>query len=274
MNDIEGCLRGLRKKGEGALIAYLCGGDPNPEHTPEIVESLISGGADIIELGIPFSDPIADGPTIQAASVRALKAGTTPKMVMEIAGRIKDTHNTTPLILLTYYNPIFRMGLEKFFNLTRKYGIDGVIVPDLPVEEAEEYKRLAEAHEISTIFMVTPNTTKGRLEKIIDATSGFLYMVSIFGVTGARGSVHRLTIDTLHRILPQIRGRIPLAVGFGISEPEHVRTIIENGADGAIVGSSLVKIVEKYNNNIEHIANALEIKTNELKAGTLGRKVN
>ena len=271
MNAIDACLRRLKEKGEGALIAYVCGGDPNPKFTPEIVESLIRGGADIIELGIPFSDPIADGPTIQAASVRALKAGTTPKMVMEIAGRVKEIHGSVPLALLTYYNPIFRMGLEKFFSLTSTYGIDGVIVPDLPVEEAEEYKRLAEDHGISTIFMVTPNTTEERLERIINFTSGFLYMVSIFGVTGARERIHQLTLNTIHRIKPQIGDRIPLAVGFGISEPEHVRTIIKKGADGAIVGSALVKVVERYGDDLENMTGALELNITKLKAGTFAR---
>ena len=271
MSAIDACLRRLKEKGEGALIAYVCGGDPNPEFTPEIVESLIRGGADIVELGIPFSDPIADGPTIQAASVRALKAGTTPKMVMEIAGRVKEIHSSVPLSLLTYYNPIFRMGLEKFFNLTSTYGIDGVIVPDLPVEEAKEYKRLAEDHGISTIFMVTPNTTEERLERIINFTSGFLYMVSIFGVTGAREKIHQLTLNTIHRIKPQIGDRIPLAVGFGISEPEHVSTIIKNGADGAIVGSALVKVVERYGDDLENMTEALELNTTKLKAGTFAR---
>jgi tryptophan synthase alpha chain len=269
MNAIENCMQRLKERGEGALIAYVCGGDPKPEYTSDIIEALIRGGADIIELGIPFSDPIADGPTIQAASVRALKAGTTPRVVIEIAGKVKESHSSTPLVLLTYYNPIFRMGHEEFFNLTSKHGIDGVIIPDLPVEEAEEYKKLAKKHGISTIFMVTPNTTKERLEWIIDSTSGFLYMVSLFGVTGARERINQLTLNTLHRILPHIGGRIPLAVGFGVSEPEHVRTIINNGADGAIVGSALVKIVEKHSDNLEEMTKSLEIYTKKLKAETL-----
>lgn len=269
MNAIENYMKRLKEKGEGALIAYICGGDPKPEYTPEIIEALIRGGADIIELGIPFSDPIADGPTIQAASVRALKDGTTPKVVMEIAGKVKEIHGSTPLVVLTYYNPIFRMGHEEFFKLASKYGIDGVIIPDLPVEEAEEYRKIAKKHGIATIFMVTPNTTKERLEWIIASTSGFLYMVSLFGVTGARERIHQLTLNTLHRILPQIDGRIPLAVGFGVSEPEHVRTIIKNGADGAIVGSALVKIVEKYGENLDEMTKALELFTKKLKAETL-----
>ena len=269
MSAIEERLRGLREKGEGALIAYVCGGDPDPEYTPEIVDSLIRGGADIIELGIPFSDPIADGPTIQAASVRALKAGTTPTSVMDMVGRVKEKHSSVPLAILTYYNPVFRMGLEGFFRLASDCGIDGVIIPDLPVEEAEEYKRHAEDYGIDTIFLATPNTTTERLERIISYTSGFLYLVSVFGVTGARESIHELTLRTMERLLPRIRGRIPLAVGFGISEPEHVRTIIRSGADGAIVGSALVKIIERYRDNLDEMVGALEEKASQLKAGTM-----
>jgi tryptophan synthase alpha chain len=268
MSDIEDLLRKLKDRGEGALIAYICGGDPAPEYTPEIVDALIRGGADIIELGIPFSDPIADGPTIQAASVRALNAGTTPFEVMQVAGRIREEHRSIPLVVLTYYNPIYRMGVERFFKQAREYEINGVIVPDLPIEEATEYKRTAEAHGIDTMFLATPNTTSERLERIIEYTSGFLYLVSIFGVTGARDSVHKLTIQTLKKLLPYIRGRIPLAVGFGISEPEHVRTVIGSGADGAIVGSALVKIVEKHIGEHTGMLRALKEKTYELKTAT------
>jgi len=268
LNAIEERLHRLKEKGEGALIAYVCGGDPKPDYTPEIVDSLIRGGADIIELGIPFSDPIADGPTIQAASVRALNAKTTPTRVMEIAGRIKEKHSSVPLAVLTYYNLIFRMGLDRFFRLASDNEIDGFIIPDLPVEEAEEYKRFAEDYGIASIFLVTPNTTKERLERILSYTSGFLYLVSIFGVTGARDRINELTLQTLKRLLPSINGRIPLAVGFGISQPEHVRTVIKSGADGAIVGSAFVKIVDKYQNNIDKMVRTLKEKASKLKAET------
>ena len=269
MSAIEKRLRELKEKGEGALIAYVCGGDPKPKYTFEIVDALIRGGADIIELGIPFSDPIADGPTIQAASVRALKAKTTPIGVMEIARRVKEKHGSVPLAALTYYNPIFRMGLERFFKLASNCEIDGVIVPDLPVEEAEEYKRVAEDYGLATIFLATPNTSTQRLERIISYTSGFLYLVSIFGVTGARERIHELTLQTLKRLLPHIRGRVPLAVGFGISELGHVRTIIRSGANGAIVGSAFVEIVEKYQGNLVEMVREVKEKASQLKAGTL-----
>lgn len=269
MRVIEGTFHRLSKRGEGALIAYVCGGDPEPECTLEIVEALIRGGADIIELGIPFSDPIADGPTIQTASARALRAGTTPIKVMEMARKVKEKHNSLPLALLTYYNPIFRMGLERFFQLAGDWGIDGVIVPDLPPEEAEEYKRFAEDHGIATIFLATPNTSAERLERIISFTSGFLYLVSVFGVTGMRERVNELTLQTLNRLLPHTEDRVPLAVGFGISEPEHVRTIIKGGASGAIVGSAFVKIVENHQGTLARLLKAVEEKASQLKAETL-----
>jgi len=271
MREIERAFRSLNGRGEGALIAYVTGGDPRPEYTPGIVEALVHGGADIIELGIPFSDPIADGPTIQAATVRALEAGTTPRTVLEIVKEVKREHRV-PMVILTYYNLIFRMGLENFFKLAGDCGVDGVIVPDLPIEEAADYKRLAEAHETDTIFLAAPSTSTERLRKIVDYTSGFLYLVSVFGVTGARERVEDPTIRLIKRTLPATTGRIPLAVGFGISKPEHVRTVVLNGADGAIVGSRFVEIVEKNRKNRRKMLKEIEGCAHELKKATLRGK--
>ena len=268
MRKIEKTFQNLKKRNEGALIAYVAGGDPRPEYTPDIVEALIDGGADIIELGIPFSDPIADGPTIQAATVRALKTGTTPKMVLEMVSEIKDRHRA-PIAVLTYYNPIFRMGLENFFRSASRCGVDGVIVPDLPIEEAQEYKRVADAYEIDTIFLAAPSTSKERLQKIVEYTSGFLYLVSVFGVTGTRKEVQDLTVNLIRKALPFTTGKIPLAVGFGISKPEHVRTIILNGADGAIVGSRFVKILEKNRGNNDKMIEEIRKCAYELKKATM-----
>lgn len=267
MRKIEKTFQNLKEKGEGALIAYVTGGDPKPKYTPKIVEALINGGADIIELGIPFSDPIADGPTIQAATVRALKANTTPRMVLEITREIKEKHSV-PIAILTYYNPIFKMGLENFFTLARKCKVDGIIVPDLPVEEAHEYKRVAEAHEIDTIFLAAPSTSKERLKKIVDYTSGFLYLVSIFGVTGAREKIQELTVQTINEFHPYTSVRIPLAVGFGISKPEHIKAVIESGAEGAIVGSAFVNIIKKNQGDISKTFKEIREKAHKLKKAT------
>jgi len=268
MRKIEKTFQNLKKRNEGALIAYVTGGDPKPEYTPDIVEALIDGRADVVELGIPFSDPIADGPTIQAATVRALKTGITPKAMLEMIGEIRSKHRA-PITILTYYNPIFKMGLENFFRSASNSGVDGVIVPDLPIEEANDYKKVADAYEIDTIFLAAPSTSTERLQKIVEYTSGFLYLVSVFGVTGTRTKVQDLTVNLIRKTLPFTTGKIPLAVGFGISKPEHVRTIISNGADGAIVGSRFVKIIEKNVENEDIMIGEIKKCARELKKATI-----
>jgi tryptophan synthase alpha chain len=268
LREIERTFQNLRAKGEGALIGYVTGGDPEPRYTPRIVEALVNGGVDIIELGIPFSDPIADGPTIQAASVRALEAGTTPETVLKIAGEVKRKHEV-PIVILTYYNPIFRMGLDGFFKMAKNFGVDGLIVPDLPIEEAHEYKKVADAYGIDTIFLAAPSTSKERLRKILAYTSGFLYLVSVFGVTGTRESVQDITIRLIKRALSTAGGKTPLAVGFGISKPEHVKTVILNGADGAIVGSRFVKVIEKNLNNERGMLEEIRDYAHKLKKATV-----
>lgn len=267
MREIEETFHRLKEENEGALIAYVTAGDPTPKHTPKIVAALINGGADIIELGLPFSDPIADGPTIQAATVRALKNGTTPKTVLEIAREIRETHKV-PIVILTYYNPIIRMGEENFFEYSQKCKVNGLIVPDLIIEEAYDYKKLCDIYEIDTIFLAAPSTSTERLKKIVNYTSGFLYFVSLFGVTGTREKLQDLTIRQIKTIHPYTKGRIPLAVGFGISKPEHVTAVIQNGADGAIVGSAFVNIIEKNLGNISKMLGEIEKCTRELKKAT------
>jgi tryptophan synthase alpha chain len=225
---------------------------------------------DILELGIPFSDPIADGPTIQAASVRALEAGTTPKMVLGIAGEIKKKHDV-PVVILTYYNPVFRMGLDKFFSIAKNCKVDGLVVADLPIEEAEGYKKTADAHWIDTIFLAAQSTSMERLRKIVECTSGFLYLVSHFGVTGERNAVEDSTVQLIKRVLPYTRGRVPLAVGFGVSKPEHVKRIIDGGADGVIVGSAFVNIVGRHREDVGRMLGEIEETARKLKDATRNR---
>jgi tryptophan synthase alpha chain len=267
MSEIAKVFQKLKSKGDGALIGYVTGGDPKPEFTPRIAEALVNGGVDILELGIPFSDPIADGPTIQAASVRALKAGVTPKMVLEIAGKVKRNHGV-PVVILTYFNPVFRMGLQNFFRLAKSFCVDGVIVPDLPVEEADTYRKAARRYRVDTIFLVAPSTSKDRLKKIVGYTSGFLYTVSHFGVTGTRERMEDSTIHLIKKIIPLTREMIPFAVGFGVSKPEHVKCIIEAGADGVIVGSAFVNIVQKHQSDFSRMIKQLGQTARELKKMT------
>ncbi|MCW4046124.1 MAG: tryptophan synthase subunit alpha [Candidatus Bathyarchaeota archaeon] len=264
MSRISKVFQSLKAQGEGALVGYVTAGDPEPKLTPIIAEALVKGGVDILELGIPFSDPIADGPTIQAASVRALQAGTTPKMVLEMVGEIKNQRDV-PVAILTYYNPVFRMGLDKFFGLAKSSGVDGVIVADLPVEEAADYKEAAETCGVDTIFLAAPSTSAARLQRIVESTSGFLYLVSHFGVTGEQAAMEHSTIQLIQRVLPVTRGRVPLAVGFGISKPEHVKAVIGAGADGAIVGSAFVNIVSRCRSNVHQMLNEIEKTACKLK---------
>ncbi|MGQ9543377.1 MAG: tryptophan synthase subunit alpha [Candidatus Bathyarchaeia archaeon] len=264
MTGIGETFRRLKSRGETALITYLTAGDPAPEYTPRLVEALIQGGADIIELGIPFSDPIADGPTIQAATVRALKSGTTPGKVLEIVGKVKDTHRI-PIVVLTYFNIICRMGLEKFIPLAKESGVDGLVVPDLPPEEATEYKKVAEREDVDTIFLAAPSTPPGRLLKILEYTSGFLYAVALFGVTGVRERLQESTLEFVRNLRPYTEGKIPLAVGFGVSKPQHVRTLTEAGVEGVIVGSALVKIVEQNIGVMNRVEEGLREMTEKLK---------
>lgn len=266
--SIDETFRGLERRGEGALIAYITGGDPAPKYTPKIVEALVKGGADIIEIGVPFSDPIADGPIIQAADSRALNAGTTPHTILEIVEETKKRVDI-PIVLLSYYNILFKAGLENFMKDASKHGVDGLIIPDLPIEEAEEYKETAEKQGIDTIFLATPSTSISRLKAILSFTSGFLYLVSVFGVTGTRDQIAQLTTKTIRRLHPYTVKTIPLAVGFGISKPEHVRSIIGCGAEGAIVGSAFVKIIENNLDRPPMMLENLSVLAEKLKAATI-----
>lgn len=266
MNSIKQVFEKQKKQGSGCLIGYITAGDPSPECTPQIADALIEGGVDILELGLPFSDPIADGPTIQNASLRALKAGTTPRRVIEIAKAIKSQHDI-PLVIMTYFNPVFKYGIEKFLADAKDAGVAGLIVPDLPVEEADDFRRAAKTAKLDTIFLASPATSKERLEKIVAASSGFLYLISRFGVTGAQTTVADTTVELIKKVQPFTAGKVPLAVGFGISKPEHVRRVIVAGADAAIVGSAFINIVAG-NSNQETMLKTLEREARSMKAAT------
>ena len=265
MNAITEAFQKIKAQKSGALIGYIMAGDPNLDTTPKIADALIKGGVDILELGLPFSDPIADGPTIQAASVRALAAKTTPVKVLEIAKQIRLSHDV-PVVIMTYYNPVFKMGIGKFCTVAKNHLVDGIIIPDLPVEEAEDYKEAAAKAGLETIFLAAPSTSNERLSKIVECSSGFLYLVSHFGVTGAKAVVEDSTIQFVKRVLPFTSGRVPLAVGFGVSKPDHVRRLIAAGSDGVIVGSAFVKLIQENQNDTAVMLKKLEAAAYELKA--------
>nr|WP_321498043.1 tryptophan synthase subunit alpha [uncultured Methanolobus sp.] len=244
----------LKKKNEKALIAYVCAGDPSAEATKEIVHALVKGGADIVELGLPFSDPVADGPTIQAASTRALEAGMNPDIYFEMAASIKEN---VPLVCMTYYNLIYKRGNEKFARDCAESGITGIIVPDLPAEEADELHDACRKNGVDLIFLITPVTTGKRMEKNLERTSGFVYIVSRLGVTGERVDV----AESTKNILARIDTEVPKAVGFGISNGQQAAEVIKAGADAVIVGSAFVSIIssgEDVNKRVEKLASELK----------------
>ncbi len=250
--------------GKRALIAYLMGGDPNPSFCYDAALSVIEGGADALELGIPFSDPIADGPTIQAASVRALSAGTKPADVLELAGELTKSVRV-PIYVMTYLNPMLRMGLPAFARAASRSGVTGVIVPDLPVELSDEWLVAARAQSLETVFLVSPATSSSRIDRIVEKCSGFVYLVSVYGVTGERSSLPDYAQEFVSRVKNRVT--IPVALGFGISRPETVKQAIKLGVDGVIVGSALVSRLA--NSERESALDELRSYTRELKAATL-----
>jgi len=268
MTTISEVFNQLDERKESALIGYLPVGDPQLKYTPRLAGALIEGGADIVELGIPFSDPIADGPTIQAAVARSLKGGTKPIDALEVASALRKQHSRIPLVLMTYLNPIFRIGLEKFLAQSKDSGISGIIVPDLPVEESADYKKQCSAAGIDSIFLASPSTDPQRLKRILDQTSGYLYLISLYGVTGVRANISDDAVDMVRRYSSMIGGSVPLAVGFGISKAAHVKRLVEAGADGVIVGSAFVKVIGSNFRNPTQAASKLKRLAQELKKAT------
>lgn len=252
----------------GALVAYVMGGDPDLEASVGVAEAVLRGGADIIELGIPFSDPIADGRSIQAAGVRALKSGTKPADVLRIASYVKKTRDV-PVVVMTYFNPILAKGPAAFLDAARRSGVDGVIVPDLPLDEARKFGSAARARGIDSVLLAAPTTGEERMKKIVANTSGFLYLVSVIGVTGAREQLKDSTIRLVKFAKRFTQGKVPLAVGFGISRPEHVRTVIGAGADAAIVGSAIVDRVAAIEGGEDEALGRIEAYVRSLKHATM-----
>jgi tryptophan synthase alpha chain len=231
----------LRAQKEGALIVFTVAGDPTPETSQQLLLGIADGGADIIELGIPFSDPLADGPAIQAASQRALAEKVTPSEVLAMAAELRRRRDL-PIVLMTCYNPICQFELRRFAEESAKAGVDGVIVTDLPPEESGDWVAAARDYGIDTVFLLAPNSPIARVKKVVDLATGFVYCVSRMGVTGARAE---LPAD-LKAFILRVRAETtkPIAVGFGISRPEHVAEVCQV-ADGAVVGSALVSLIER-----------------------------
>lgn len=240
MNRLTRTISRANEVDGGAFIAYTMAGDPDPDKFLDYVKAIADGGADVIELGVPFSDPVADGPTIQAAGNRARAHTEKLEDVFKLARRVRRSVEV-PLVLMSYYNPVMQFGEDRFLEKCSDLGIDGVILPDLPVAEAGNYGKKASKNSVSTPFLATPSTSSARLSKITEAASGFLYLVARPGTTGGREKVGKLTTEAIESIAPEAPEELPVCVGFGLSSPEAIRQVVSAGADGAIVGSAIVE---------------------------------
>jgi len=262
-NRIARTFRALAEQGEKALVTYIMGGDPDIPSTVNLVKALAEGGADLIELGVPFSDPMADGISIQMAGQRSLAAGTTLQSILDLVVVVRrDTQ--VPLILMSYYNPILQYGLERFAEQASRSGVDGLIVPDLPLEESGPLAEQLYAKGMYLIPLLAPTSTEARISQAAERENGFVYCVSVTGVTGARRELDHGVQDFLQRVRSKVEQ--PIAVGFGISTPEQAREM-KDLADGVIVGSAIVNLVEKYGKDVSQAEVEIKQFVRRLKEG-------
>ena len=249
MSRIAARFEELRKRNETALVAFVTAGDPDMDVTEAILLGLPEAGVDLIEIGVPFSDPIAEGPTIQRSSERALANGTSLRRILELVRRIRDRVEI-PILLMGYANPIHAMGPVPFAEAAEAVGLDGIIVPDLPMEEGEPFYKECRARGIDAVLLAAPTSTNERMEALVNRTAGFLYYVSLQGVTGFRDELARGIAERVE--LARSFGDIPICVGFGISKPEHARAVGEF-ADGVVVGSAIVDVIEAAGSRSEAV---------------------
>ena len=265
MSRIKEKFSELENKNQKALIAYIMAGFPNDKATISIVRGLIKGGIDIIELGFPFSDPLADGPVIQNASTISLKRGTKIETFFQTVKKIRK-ETEIPLVLMTYSNILHNIGYVKFIKDAAKAGIDGFILPDMALEESKEYLNAAKNYA-DTIFLISPNTDKNRIQKIAKSSSGFLYLVAVYGTTGVKTEIKNYTLKAIKQVKKQTKGKIPIGIGFGVSTPEDVKKYVDTGADAVIVGSAYLKLIEKTSQN--QLETKVALFTRKLKKQTI-----
>ena len=262
MSKISSKFTDLVNKGQSGLIAYVMAGFPNMKSTVATIRGLENGGVDMIEIGIPFSDPLADGPTIQNASKISLDNGTKTSDILDM---IQDMQITTPKILMTYTNILYRHGYSRFAAKAIRAGVDGLILPDMSLEESINYRRAVT--KLDTIFLVSPNTSRERIDSIINVSSGFVYLVAVYGTTGARTGIKQYALNALTKIKHQAQNRIPVGVGFGISKPADIKQYVTAGADAVIVGSAYMDIIKRTPySKLEH---TIEKFTRQLKSATV-----
>jgi tryptophan synthase alpha chain len=265
-NRIEKKFDELKFKKQKGLICYVVGGYPDPISSEKIIISLIEGGADIIEIGIPFSDPIADGPIIQEASFRALQNGITPDICLNLIRKIRKTCPLLPILIMTYSNILQKRGFKYFMEEAKNAGTDGFILPDMTIEESKDYVYYSKKLGLASVFLVAPNTSDIRIKKTLEVSTGFVYLVSVFGITGMRNSFNNYTIAAIKKIKKLSPNNNNISVGFGISTPNHVKLMSNNGADAVIVGSAIIQMVNRYkDNNIRNLHNRLKKYVTSLK---------
>lgn len=241
MSRLNTCFSSLAASGRKALVPYITAGHPRPESTVPIMHALVANGADVIELGVPFSDPMADGPTIQRSNEQALALGIGLRHVLDYVGEFRRSDATTPIVLMGYANPIERMGIESFLDRARAAGVDGLIVVDYPPEEAQLFVRLAREHEIDPIFLLAPTSTEQRIRSVLETASGYVYYVSLRGITG--GTLD--TGDVARRVqMLKSQTRLPIGVGFGIRDGATARAVAEH-ADAVIIGTKMIQVIEE-----------------------------
>ncbi|MCK5817773.1 MAG: tryptophan synthase subunit alpha [Psychromonas sp.] len=257
----------LADKNEGAFVPFVTIGDPNQKRSLEIIDTLVKSGADALELGIPFSDPVADGPVIQQASIRALASGTTPPACFEIIAKIRKLHPTTPIGLLLYVNIVYRNGIENFYQQAANAGVDSILIADLPLHESAPYRDAALKHGIDQVFIAPPNADKETLKHVAEFGGGYTYLLSRVGITGTEEKAG-LPIDHILTSLNKYNAA-PSLLGFGISEPSQVTKAIKSGAAGAISGSAVVKIIATHLDDQQKLLIKMRDFINKMKVASI-----
>jgi len=264
-NRIEKKFYQLKARKEKGLICYIMGGYPNPIACEKVISAIIEGGADIIEIGIPFSDPIADGPVIQEAAFKALKKGVTPQICLNLIKKTRKRYPELPIVIMTYSNILEKNGFRKFMEMAKEAGTDGFILPDMTIDESEKYLQYSKDLGLASIFLVAPNTSNLRIKNTLTVSTGFVYVVSVYGTTGMRNSFNKTTLTAIKNI-KKLGSKKNISVGFGISTPQHVKLMSNNGADAVIVGSAIVKMIDsnkkdsviQFQNNLRNYVKSLK----------------
>jgi tryptophan synthase alpha chain len=265
-NRIKKKFSQLKIRKEKGLICYVMGGYPDPLTSEKIISSIVDGGADIMEIGIPFSDPIADGPIIQEASFRALQNGINPDLCLSLIKKTRQRYPDLPILIMTYSNILQKKGFKKFMKMAKDAGTDGFILPDMTIEESKEYLEYSKKLELATVFLVAPNTSNFRIKKTLDVSTGFVYVVSVYGTTGIRNTFNKYTLTAIRNIKKLSSNGNNISVGFGISNPAHIKLMSKYGADAVIVGSAIIEIINRNKgDNIHSLENKLKKYVKSLK---------